>query len=61
MATQTEGLTRDRLAALPTSYFKAVDAQDVAAIVAHFAEDATLTVQTDGGGPTRSSSRVAVG
>lgn len=47
MATQAEGLTRDELAALPASYFKAVDAMDVDAIVAHFAEDATLTVQTD--------------
>ena len=47
MATQTHGLTRDQLAALPVSYFKAVDAQDVDAIVSHFADDATLTVQTD--------------
>jgi ketosteroid isomerase-like protein len=47
MTTQTHGLTRDQLAALPVSYFKAVDAQDVDAIVAHFADDATLTVQTD--------------
>ena len=47
MATQAPALTRDELAALPTSYFKAVDARDVDAIVAHFAEDATLTVQTD--------------
>jgi ketosteroid isomerase-like protein len=47
MATETQGLTRDQLAALPTSYFKAVDAKDVDAIVAHFADDATLTVQTD--------------
>jgi len=47
MATQAPALTRDQLAALPASYFKAVDAMDVDAIVAHFAEDATLTVQTD--------------
>jgi ketosteroid isomerase-like protein len=47
MATQSTELTRDQLAALPASYFKAVDAQDVDAIVAHFADDATLTVQTD--------------
>src|SRR5438105_1576419 len=47
MATQTHGHTRDQLAALPASYFKAVDAQDVDAIAAHFAEHATLTVQTD--------------
>ena len=47
MATQTQQLTRDQLAALPDSYFKAVDAKDVDGIVAHFADDATLTVQTD--------------
>jgi ketosteroid isomerase-like protein len=47
MATQMETLTRDQLAALPDSYFKAVDAKDVDAIMAHFADDATLTVQTD--------------
>jgi uncharacterized protein (TIGR02246 family) len=48
VATQTARLTRDQLAALPDSYFKAVDAQDVDAILAHFAEDSTLTVQTAG-------------
>jgi uncharacterized protein (TIGR02246 family) len=47
MATQTAPLTREQLAALPESYFKAVDAKDVDAIMAHFADDATLTVQTD--------------
>lgn len=47
MATQTAPLTRERLAALPETYFKAVDAKDVDAIMAHFADDATLTVQTD--------------
>ena len=47
MATQSTELTRDQLAALPASYFKAVDAQDVDGIVSHFADDATLTVQTD--------------
>lgn len=47
MATQSPTLTREELAALPASYFKAVDAQDVDAIVSHFAQDATLTVQTD--------------
>ena len=47
MATQTQPLTREQLAALPGSYFKAVDRQDVDAILAHFADDATLTVQTD--------------
>lgn len=47
MATQTQPLTRDQLAALPDSYFKAVDKQDVDAILSHFADDATLIVQTD--------------
>ncbi len=47
MATQSTELTREQLAALPASYFKAVDAQDADAVVAHFADDATLTVQTD--------------
>ncbi|MFN8187438.1 MAG: nuclear transport factor 2 family protein [Gaiellales bacterium] len=47
MATNTAPLTRDQLAALPDSYFKAVDAMDVDAILSHFADDATLTVQTD--------------
>ena len=40
-------LDRDQLAALPDTYFKAVDAMDVDGILAHFADDATLTVQTD--------------
>lgn len=47
MATESAVLTRDELAALPRSYFKAVDAMDVDGIVSHFADDATLTVQTD--------------
>ena len=47
MATQTAPLTREQLAALPDSYFKAVDAKDVDTIMSHFADDATLTVQTD--------------
>ena len=47
MATQSQALTRDALAALAASYFKAVDAKDLDAVLAHFAEDATLTVQTD--------------
>ena len=47
MATQTVPLSREQLAALPDRYFKAVDAQDVDAIMSHFADDATLTVQTD--------------
>jgi ketosteroid isomerase-like protein len=47
LATRTAHLTREELAALPDSYFKAVDAMDVDAILEHFADDATLTVQTD--------------
>jgi uncharacterized protein (TIGR02246 family) len=47
VATQTQALTRDQLAALPDSYFRAVDAKDVDAILSHFADDAVLTVQTD--------------
>ncbi len=46
MATNT-ALSREQLASLPDTYFKAVDAMDVDAILAHFADDATLTVQTD--------------
>ena len=48
MATQTQPLTREQLGALPDSYFKAVDQSDLAAVLSHFAEDATLTVQTAG-------------
>ncbi len=47
MATHVSQLTRESLAVLPDSYFKAVDAMDVDAVLAHFADDATLTVQTD--------------
>ena len=46
MAIQTVALTRDQLTALPDSYFKAVDAKDVDAILSHFADDSVLTVQT---------------
>jgi ketosteroid isomerase-like protein len=47
MATDVAPLTRDQLAALPDSYFKAVDAMDIDGILSHFDDDATLTVQTD--------------
>ncbi len=47
MTTEVAPLSREQLAALPDSYFKAVDAMDVDAILSHFADDATLTVQTD--------------
>jgi uncharacterized protein (TIGR02246 family) len=45
--TATTGWTREALAAAPRTYFDAVDAMDVDAVLAHFADDATLTVQTD--------------
>jgi len=48
VATQTARLSRDQLAALPDSYFKAVDAKDVDAILSHFADDCVMTVQTAG-------------
>ena len=47
MATTTEAWTRETLAAAPQTYFGAVDAMDVDGVLAHFADDATLTVQTD--------------
>jgi hypothetical protein len=37
------------LAALPDSYFKAVDARDIDAVVHHFAPNATFTIQSDHG------------
>src|SRR5437870_5859527 len=45
--TATTAWTREALAAAPQTYFDAVDAKDVDAVLAHFADDATLTVQTD--------------
>ena len=47
MATAPATWSREALAAAPQTYFDAVDAQDVDAVLAHFADDATLTVQTD--------------
>ena len=47
MATTPAALSRETLAAAPQSYFDAVDAMDVDAVLGHFADDATLTVQTD--------------
>jgi uncharacterized protein (TIGR02246 family) len=47
MRTAEATLTGEQLAELPASYFRAVDAKDVDAILEHFADDATLTVQTD--------------
>ena len=45
MSTQVQ-TERSQLAELPASYFRAVDSLDPDAVLAHFAEDATLTVQT---------------
>ncbi len=39
--------SREALAAAPDSYFRAVDAMDLDGVLSHFADDATLTVQTD--------------
>ena len=47
MASAPSAVAYDVLAKAPDSYFRAVDAMDVDAVVAHFAEDATLSVQTD--------------
>jgi len=46
MATAVTDAEREKLAAIPASYFRAVDASDLSAVLAHFADDATLTVQT---------------
>ncbi len=47
MTTSTLTWTRGALAAAPRTYFDAVDAMDVDKVLTHFADDATLTVQTD--------------
>ena len=47
MATSAATWTREALATAPQTYFDAVDAMDVDGVLAHFADDATLTVQTD--------------
>ena len=47
MATAAITWTREALAAAPQTYFDAVDAMDIDGVLAHFADDATLTVQTD--------------
>ena len=47
MATTSAAWTRETLARAPQTYFDAVDAMDVDAVLDHFADDATLTVQTD--------------
>jgi hypothetical protein len=48
VATAATDIGRDQLAAIPASYFGAVDQKDVSAVLTHFADDATLTVQTAG-------------
>jgi hypothetical protein len=46
VATTAADTGRDQLAAIPASYFRAVDSYDLPAVLAHFADDATLTVQS---------------
>jgi len=46
MASATTEAGREHLAAIPASYFRAVDSYDLSAVLARFAEDATLTVQS---------------
>jgi ketosteroid isomerase-like protein len=48
MTTTATEADHDQLAAIPASYFRAVDAYDLSAVLEHFAADATLTVQTAG-------------
>ena len=45
MASAATDTGREQLAAIPASYFRAVDSYDLPAVLEHFAEDATLTVQ----------------
>ena len=47
MATAPATLSHELLAQAPDVYFKAVDAMDIEGVMACFADDATLTVQTD--------------
>ena len=42
----TQTWSREALAAAPQTYFDAVDVMDLDGVLAHFADDATLTVQT---------------
>ena len=48
MAKAISSDVRAELASVPHSYFAAVDRLDVDDVLSHFADDATLTVQTDG-------------
>ena len=43
----SSAVSANRLWTASDSYFKAVDAKDVDAILSHFADDCALTVQTD--------------
>ncbi|KAE8347209.1 hypothetical protein BDV24DRAFT_121774 [Aspergillus arachidicola] len=45
-ASQNPILTRDQLAGLPQSFFNAVDRKDLDAVVSHFSQDATFTIET---------------
>lgn len=47
MSTTAVPWTREALTSAPQTYFDAVDAMDIDGVLAHFADDATLTVQTD--------------
>ena len=47
MASAPAALSYETLAKAPDTYFKAVDAMDIEGVLACFADDATLTVQTD--------------
>jgi ketosteroid isomerase-like protein len=47
-STTTQAVPAEKLRSAPASYFAAVDALDVERVLTHFAEDATLTVQTAG-------------
>ena len=47
MASAPAAVSYETLAKAPDTYFKAVDAMDIEGVMACFADDATLTVQTD--------------
>lgn len=48
MAVAVTAEEREQLAVVPALYFRAVDSKDVSAVLTHFTNDATLTVQTAG-------------
>ena len=47
MASAPAAVSYETLAKAPETYFRAVDAMDIDGVMACFADDATLTVQTD--------------